>query len=272
MLIFVEDIAQQNKLLANLDWDANWVVVYYRGLLITRIIFLDCDLKILPIKYNLFMFIRTFLNADKIVTEYANFIPRLASIIFSKKLISAVFGTLLTSSIGKDTVFPRLLRSQLAAEYWIFGRKNKTHKISSFLSTLGTVRSFDRKDFPDFRGLPVNDYILIIGQAWDKENLPFYEHAEDELLEFFLKKRKRIVYCRHPRSQRNYPSLSQVNGYVECIDYIAMHGRPILACSLSSSMISELDEMGVSALNLIVGDYLTETIESNFTLLNKYDI
>jgi len=51
-----------------------------------------------------------------------------------------------------------------------------------------------------------------------------------------------------------------------------MHGRPILACSLSSSMISELDEMGVSALNLIVGDYLTETIESNFTLLNKYDI
>lgn len=272
MIIFVEDEFQKDKILKNIRPKRNTLVIFYHGLLLKKILFLDITFNKLPIRSNFIEIIMSIKKADAIYTEFANFIPRFFSFIFSKKLVATVFGYLVESNIGNNVIFSKLFRSQLADEYWIFGKKNKTHEIKPFLETLAKVKVYDRLDIPDLSNYKTSNYILIIGQSWVEEKLYFYEEAENKLIEFINEKKIKMVYCKHPRSKKNLSNFTQLNGYKECLNYIKKNGRPILACSLCSSMIHELEEMGVCSVALVKGDHLSENIEPDFSMLENYDI
>ena len=274
MIVFVEDSAQLLKLQRNYILDNDHLIFWYNGRKITNIqIHKNGHLTNGRI-YHLLTLIYFIYYADEIVTEYANFIPRLSAIIFRKRLVSVIFGILTRANFRKLKFIPNKMQPLTADKYVIFGKYNPTRYLCDYLRASATVLLKDRSDLPDFRNKIEGDYILYIGQAFEKDRMQFYDDWEHKIVSELDRARVTQIYCRHPRSLMRYKYKQEINGYSECLQFIAQYGRPKLALSLSSSLIYELKEMGVNASTLISSEsthlMFTTEIDPDTDLIKPY--
>lgn len=270
MIVFVEDGEQLLKMQKNYLKSNNFLLITYRGRRVQKLEISEAGkitrvnlLKLYKVVYAVF-------SSKTIVVEYANLLPRIFAFFLRKQIISLIFGTLTQSNFRKHRFIPEKLQPLRADTFIIFGRYNQTKKIVPFLETFADAVQKNRTDIPNFINLPVEEYILYVGQSFDKEEMHFYQDAEDEIVNSLIQGKYSVVYCRHPRSKRSVSYENEVEGYRACIRYIEENGRPLLAVSLTSSMINELQETEINAFNLISGEYLCEKILPDFDLIKPY--
>lgn len=270
MIVFFEDSAQFEKLKSNYLDDTKSLLIRYKGRRVHKFEIFENgfihDINIL----NIYEVIRLIIFSKYLVVEYANFLPRAVAFLLCKPIISVLFGTLTKNNFKKYRFIPAKLQPLRADTYIIVGKYNQTKNITIFLKSFSNVIFKSRVDIPDFQGIPIKDYILFIGQSFDKEGMFFYQAWEHKIMLLLMSSGNKIIYCRHPRSNKSEKYENEINGYAECIEFIKENGRPDLAVSLTSSMINELRETGINSQNLIVGEYLSAEIQPNLNVLKKY--
>ncbi len=251
MIVFVEDSLQLKKFQKNYINNTPHLIFWYKGRRITRIQISQSGYSTEVRFHNFVSAIKFIFSSDEVITEYANFLPRLFTIICRKKISSLIFGKLVRANFRKFKYVPHKLQPLVADKYVIFGRQNPTRNLIDFLSETSEVLLKERSDMPDFRSTPESDYILYIGQAFEKDRMEFYDAWEHMVVSKLDAAQLKLVYCRHPRSLRRYDYSEEINGYSECIKFIEQYGRPKIAISMTSSLIFELKEMGVNAVTLM---------------------
>ena len=270
MIVFVEDSAQFEKLKSNYVDDTKSLLIIYKGRRIQKVEIFENGLLHNINIFKVYEVILLIIFSKYLVVEYANFLPRTAAFLLRKPIVSVLFGTLTKNNFKKYKFIPAKLQPLRADTYIIVGEYNQTKKIAIFLKSFSNVIFKKRADIPDFQGIPIKDYILFIGQSFDKEGMPFYQGWEHKIMLLLISSGNTVIYCRHPRSNKSENYEKEIDGYIECIEFIKENGRPDLAVSLTSSMINELRESGVNSQNLIVGEYLSEEIQPNLNVLKKY--
>lgn len=269
MIIFYQDKAQLHKIVNNCNLNANTIAILYKSVYPLKINILSGNSFSYP-PNAFFLIIRIFFASDQILSEYANFLPRFVSCFFRKRLISTVFGVLNIDSMRLIGTPPmKLLSSQVADEYWLFGRMNRTKKIIPHLEKIASVKVFERSDLPDFRLHFKTDFVLFIGQSWIEEGLEFYDQEENAALKLLEESKYGLIVCKHPRSAKKYARYNCVNGYFDLIKWIEKNGRPFHTFYLSSSLGDELREMGLDATRLLSETHLTIYHSVNLDIIKK---
>lgn len=257
-MIFYEDTAQLEKIMAHVEVDSSCPLIEYRGL---KIVSFTKESR----RHTNHLWARLcwgLKNSNCIYSEFANFLPRLISTVSGLPLICAIFGWLPSHYFEKPRrTNIKLWNSQFADEYWIFGKHNKTHKTAALLRTFATVRSFERKDLSPLNGDKKNNATVFIGQAWEKERLAYYADLERQVLELLSAQSGPVVYCVHPRGSDPGIDAHILHGYAEMIEWLHRHGLPKFIFTLSSSLGDELREMGIEVNTLLPDDYLGRRAE-----------
>lgn len=255
-MIFVQDSAQLEKLNGNISYTTA-LIFWYVGNKITKI---QSSTGQAYGILNFPLILYKMITADEYVCEYANFIPRIFSIIFRKRLHAHVFGVLTVSSFVRNNRIKLIgkMNTQYADKFSIYGENNETKDMHEFLSSIANVEYKTRKDIQDLSQYPESRFILFISQPWKELGYLRYSRFEREVYNCLIRNGYKVVVCIHPRgpSVNGIVSQHRVHGYAEAIKYIQSNGRPICALTLSSSMAHELIQMGVSAATMLEGDFM----------------
>ena len=248
MIIFVEDSAQKNKIIAHLKPKAAIIVFYNKRWPRKIELHVDGNKKSLFIFWNI-------LSSKTIICEFANLLPRAVAFITSWKIESHIFGYLTCNDLDKvyklkrRTAIQKLITPLCADFYCIYGDKNPTLSQIKKLREHGIpCETRARVDLSRIEKInETTPWAVYIGQPFAEHHLLEAEFASNEILNYcrtFIS----IVYVRHPRQviTRVFPAdVLVIDGYSELIRYISANEGPALAISVSSSLSYELAEMGV---------------------------
>jgi len=274
-LIFYEDENQLNKIKKNLfdDLSPRVICIKYQKYFLKSIFFFNkVDHSVNKIGFT--SLLRFYFQTRFIYCEYANFIPRFFSTILNKNLIACIFGYLAVESFKTDNLFflkhfPKLVISQKADTYIIFGDSNPTNKILNFLQSFAKIQKRLRNDLPKFDKLKNSNYIVFIGQSWVKERLFHYEEEQTKIIKFLFQKKIDFIYCIHPRENKSSKGDHLVKGFNGLVNYINRRGKPKLVINMHSSLGYELLECGLNVSFLIESDYLKKKYVVNLRELER---
>jgi hypothetical protein len=254
-IIFYEDLAQLEKLLSHVPCK-NYIAIKYIGKKIHSICrVIDGDWA----ECNVFYLILKSLLANKIVCEYANGLPRLWAAIFGKKLESHIFGILDRSdfafaSVHKIKIARKILNKLYADEYIIYGVKNPTQDLIDeirlyFNSKAMVARRRDLSLHPKMGPEPT--WAVYIAQPWRELGNITNEQIQLALYQAMKSRLPNVYYCKHPRQLAdNFDESMVINGWLELKERMKIHGLPAIAVSINSSLVYELQEMAVNAVNI----------------------
>ena len=254
-IIFYEDEAQLAKILAHNNLD-HCLIVKYSGKTITRV---DEYKNFAKTKSSVFRLMCFSFFAENVVCEYANSVPRIWASLFALNLESHIFGVLdfvdfSFQKIPRIKILRKIYSKLYADEYIIYGVFNPTIDLLPFLKEkyLSNVAVKSRNDLSFcFEGQKNSPWAVCIAQPWKELGLHDNEKIQHLIFSNLGKLNLNVFYCRHPRQKfidinRSYV----IDGWIELKEKIKQNGMPVIAISLSSSLIFELREIGVNAINL----------------------
>lgn len=252
-IIFYEDAGQLDKIKNHVDFQCNLFFVEYVGRKIKKIQYKEFGKSTKTVSY--LFFILNIFKTKVMLCEYANAIPRLYSFFFFKKLESHIFGYLLRGNFDFDkkiNIFKKVFYRLYADKYYIYGSNNPTVILESEIKKyyLSEVEIKKRKDLEEIKNKSKKgDWVLFIGQPWRENNYLKIYDAHKILFKKIIEKYDCIIYCKHPRETMPIDFYGEIiNGWNDLNKKILKDGLPKLAIGINSSLIREIEGMGVEIL------------------------
>jgi hypothetical protein len=255
-VIFYEDDAQLQKILHHTNQQC-YIKIRYKGRVIVHSSWVGENSEK---RIGSFIAIIKSLKANTLMCEYANGLPRIWALLFGLKIESHIFGLLNKSNLSIEAEYWGSLRKKLRAklyaeEYYIYGEHNPTNDLVQDICKIykSNVGIRKRRDLPKIFNAKVarTNWAVYVGQPWSEIGCLELDLLQGRLYDEMDKKFEKIYYCKHPR-QKNLTIDSKViiNGWLELKEIIESKGPPEIAISISSSLIFELKEMGIRAINM----------------------
>jgi hypothetical protein len=262
-IVFYEDHAQLYKILHHNPLNS-YIKVHYSGRRILSIAKISrgsesgCGFACLLLNSIL---------SKYLLCEYANGLPRVWALLCNLRLHSHIFGDLSYRdfdfmSVHESTIKRKLFNRLYAEKYIIYGNSNPTQDLMGALSNYykADVILRERTDIDKVKAYmhATFAWAVYIGQPWAEIGDTCNEQIQNKLYELMILRMPDVYFCKHPRQKKNHFS-KVINGWLSLKNFIRENGPPVLAISLSSSMIYELREMGINAI-LIASRENCETI------------
>lgn len=250
-ILFYEDIEQLKKITSHTDQKCI-AIVHYEGRQIRSYKLRDEGIE-KPLSF--LTFINISLRAKLVECEYPNGVVRFWAWLFRIKIRSHIFGVIDKSSIYankfiKINILKKLITRVYADEYIIYGQGNPTKDLGALITHLygSKVTYKQRVDLPNYKKLKPSHWVLYVGQPWEEIGRADIEMLQKFAVEQISKKNYKVIYCSHPREKKiKYSFCENVSMMSGCLDRIEKFGPPVLAISITSSLIYELSEMGINS-------------------------
>jgi hypothetical protein len=278
-VLFYQDIAQRNKIINHSFLRFNYFV-YYNGRRVISV-YKQNNKNFSEKSSILKLSIDSILKKSVVVCEFSNLVPRLFALLTFSAIESHIFGYVNENTLKCVLAYPyfpkilkRLFCNQYSSKYIVYGRFNPTINVCNKLINAGIEVIFrPRTDLINLRNriLKKNDFIVYVGQSWDALGKSGHQLLENKITKY-LSDNFSFIYCRHPRSKFSNAYKDELLGYDELLNFLIISGTPRLVVSLSSSLIYELKELGVTS-EALLGATATEELEFDeikvFENLNK---
>lgn len=201
--------------------------------------------RIKSVKFNSSIFF-IFFKTTFVVTEYANFIPRLITIITFSEIHSVLYGFL-----NKEKFIKKLSRFRFL-NLLFYGLYSDRFFVVNRTGTFKTLQAFFEPKQLEFVELKrpqlttkhTNDKLIVwISQCWGEIGNYEIENRQQSILNYINSKTNLLVVT-HPRDKINkYQGYNYLNTLIDFKKYTIKNGMPSLVLGFSSSSLLELKEL-----------------------------
>lgn len=201
--------------------------------------------RIVSVKFNSSIFFILF-KTTFVVTEYANFIPRLITIITFSEIHSILYGFL-----NKKNFIKKLSRFRFL-NLLFYGLYSDKFIVVNRIGTFKTLQAFfepNQLEFLEFKRPQLttkhinNKCIVWISQCWGEIGKHEIENKQQSILNY-INNNTNLIVVAHPRDKINkYERYNYLNTLIDFKNHTIKNGMPTLVLGFSSSALLELKEL-----------------------------
>lgn len=210
-----------------------------------------------------------------VVTEYANFVPRLITILTFSKIYSILYGFINKKNFIKKPSSFRILN------LIFYGLYSDKFFVVNRIGTFKTLQSFfepKQLEFIELKRSQLttkhinNKCIVWISQCWGEIGKHKIEKRQQSIINY-INNYANLIVVAHPRDKiKKYEHYNYLNTLIDFKNYTIKNGMPNLVLGFSSSALLELKELNYNV-KIFNDHYVEKVIENDleFSSLDRVD-